>query len=1098
VSAARQEFGESWCEVFRASLRGHYGPLTVSAVRIPRPSSTSGSAAPLHSVSCARIASLYVLVGALTLCGGCSEPPSPDSGASGTRDGIRPSPVPLAFDSRLAREPRSYFPGRVGKLPPWGEALRARLEPRRDSWPGEAIVPRLSVDLGAALSAALGSPPDLAPLRALLAPGGVISQELLPKVRTERLRGSVHVDTAREFGAAADVEGALAGLGAALDVGGTPRCEVVFETLEPDASGGFEADLALRASCVGASRVQATLELTSTWIRIDGNLRLARLEPRSASLVSIGAPLVLDATEGALGREPWFRDDILLGTDTRHGRRDRLGLDPFLGMQGLAVGDVDADGLEDLYVCQSSGMPNRLLVHAADGTARDVAAEAGVAFLDGSSGAILADLDGDGDEDLAVATGNVLLLSWNDGSGHFPEGQTLAARDAPEIYSIAAGDPDQDGDLDLYAARYAEGGVIGGAPVPYHDAHNGAANLYWQNEGARRFRECAAEVGLDQGNDRFSLASVFEDLDDDGDVDLYVTNDFGRNNLYENRGGRFVDVARAAGAEDIAASMGAAIADVDLDGDLDIYVTNMESAVGSRIARSEHFLAARPADRPAYVRHARGNTLLRGSTGLRFTDAQETSGARRGGWAWGATFTDWNGDGLPDAFVPNGFITGSRPDDVESFFWRALIASSPAAPPADEAYLHAWQFLRHLTVVEGHSWNGRERDDAYVNLGGGDFVDASRALGVDFEGDGRTVARCDWDGDLAEDCWLAARTGPRLRLLLSADADPKRSVAFELAGTRTNRQGVGATVFVETGGRTLRGSVRVGDGYLSSSSKRVVLRAPSGSNLESVRVRWPGGALETFSGVEFGSLWRLVEGSGRAEKRVIPRGRPTAVPSPWIPEKSAGVGRIVLDDRLPVGIFELHDFGGPARPVSTFGGRALLVTIGRAAEVETQDLWAVLAAQSPEFEAAGVVTWALAFKETGKEAEGRALLEARGQKGKSGHLDTREAQALEVLLLEILGPFERIPLPLVLLIDRGGSIALVRCGPVTAEALRADALAVAALDPRERGTERLVGGGRWARRPERGLGSVGDVFEKLGRPALAAWYREQARMRSAR
>ncbi len=1006
--------------------------------------------------------------------------------------------APLAFDPCPSGEPRSYFPGRVGRLPPWGEALRARLEPRRDGWPGEAIVARLSVDLGAALAAAVRRPSDLALLSALLASDDAIPRELLPKVRTERLRGSVHVDTAREFGAAADVESAIAGLRSALDVGGTPLCEVVFETFTPDSNGGFEADLAVRVACVGSARVQATLALASMWIRVDGNPRLARLEARSASLVTVDSPLVLDATEGALAREPWFRSDILLGTEARHGRRDRLGLDPFLGMQGIAVGDVDGDGLEDVYVCQSSGMPNRLLVHAVDGTARDVALEAGVAFLDGSSGAILADLDGDGDEDLAVATGNVVLLSWNDGHGKFPAGQVLAARDAPEIYSITAGDPDQDGDLDLYAARYAEGGVIGGAPVPYHDAHNGAQNLYWRNEGARRFRECAAEVGLGAGNDRFSLASVFEDLDDDGDVDLYVTNDFGRNNLYENRGGQFVDVAASTGSEDMAASMGAAIADVDLDGDLDVYVTNMESAAGSRIARSERFLAERPADRPAYVRHARGNSLLLGSAGLHFTDAQETSGARRGGWAWGATFTDWNGDGLADLFVPNGFITGPRPDDVESFFWRVLIASTPAAPPADEAYLNAWQFLRHLTVVEGHSWNGGERDDAYLNLGGGLFVDAAHALGVDFEGDGRAVARCDWDGDLAEDFWLAARTSPRLRLLLSASAEPERSVAFEFVGTRTNRQGVGATVFVETGGRTHRGSVRVGDGYLSSSSKRVVLRTSGRAALGSVRVRWPGGTMESFTGVEFGSLWRLVEGSGRAEKRVIPRGRPATVPSPWVPLKTAGVGRIVLDDRLPVGIFELHDFAGPPRRVSTFAGRALLIAIGRAAEVETQELWSTLAARGAEFDAAGVATWSLAFQETGREAEGRAILDARGQRGQSGHLDTREAQALEVLLLEILGPFERVPLPLVLAIDRGGSIALVRCGPVSAEALSADALAVAALDPRERGTELLVGGGRWARRPERALASVGDVFEKLGRPAWATWYREEARVRSAR
>lgn len=726
------------------------------------------------------------------------------------------------IDASVAGEVRSWFAGRVGKLPSFGDELRARLDPRRDGWISEALCARLETDLARALEAALRRAPDLAPLRALGTADLAIARQLAPAARTELLvDGALRVEEARAFPDAADLDAALAGWRAALG-GGAPRCEVAIESWMPAEGGRFTASVAVRSSSADARRVQATLALATVWVPVEGSARLASVEPRAATVVALEKPLVVDATEGAIGREPWFASDVLVGTDARHGRRDRLGLDPFLGMHGLALGDVDGDGLEDLYVCQSSGLPNRLLLHARDGTARDVAGEAGVAFLDSSSAAFFADLDGDGDEDLCVATGNALLLAWNDGRARFPEGSVLRAPDTPEFYSIAAGDPDLDGDLDLYACRYVEGGVIGGAPAPYHDAHNGARNLYWRNEGERRFRECTAEVGLDAANDRFSLGAVFEDLDDDGDADLYVTNDFGRNNLYENVGGHLTDVAARAGAEDVAASMGCAVGDVDLDGDLDLYVTNMESPAGSRIARSERFRPGSP-DRSAYVRHAGGNTLLLGQGGLRYADHLESSGARRGGWAWGSTFTDWNSDGLPDVFVPNGFLSGRRADDVESFFWRVLIAASPAAPPPDERYLQAWQFLRQVTLVDGWSWNGAEPDDAYLNVGGGRFVDTSRALGVDFAGDGRSAVRCDWDGDGRQDLWVGARTGPRVRLLLGTDASAGRSVAFELVGTRTNRQGIGATVLLEAGGRRLRGSARVGDGYLSSSSKRVAI-----------------------------------------------------------------------------------------------------------------------------------------------------------------------------------------------------------------------------------------------------------------------------------
>ncbi|MBL8863414.1 MAG: VCBS repeat-containing protein [Planctomycetes bacterium] len=1028
----------------------------------------------------------------LAACGDRGPEPAVPAGA--------PTP-PESAPARLAsvhpvRAPKTFLPGRVPRLPPWGEALRARLDGRRDGWPGESLAPRLAADLGRALEAALSPGADLGPLRALGTSELAFPRELLPAERDVLLEGPVRAASARTFPPAADLPAALAGVRAAL--AGTPRCEVSVETYEPAPGGRFEARIALRLSTAGSARAQVTLECDTTWVQSEGGARLARLEPRTATLVSVPTGWVRDATAGAIGSEAWFAADVLLGAPERHQLRDRLGLDPFLGMHGLAIGDVDGDGLEDVYVCQASGQPNRLLLHGPDGRARDAARAAGVAFLDGSSAALFADLDGDGDEDLVVATGNVLLLAWNDGAGRFPEGTVLAAPDAPEIYSIAAADVDLDGDLDLYACRYVEGGVIGGAPVPYHDARNGAKNVFWRNEGARRFRECAAEVGLDAGNDRFSLAAVFEDFDDDGDPDLYVTNDFGANNLYENRGGTFVDVAGPSGAIDVAAGMGAAVADVDLDGDLDLYVTNMESAAGSRLARSERFRPSRPAERAAYVRHARGNTLLVSTAPLRFEDRLETSGARRGGWAWGATFTDWNGDGLPDLFVPNGFVSGARRDDAESFFWRALVAASPDAPPPDAGYLQAWQFLRHLTLIDGWSWNGHERDDAYLNVGGGHFVDASRALGVDFESDGRAVARCDWDGDLAEDLWVGARTSPRLRLLLAGSADASRAVALELAGTRSQRQGVGATVFVESGGRTLRAAVRAGDGYLTSSSKRLLLRLPSGGQIDALRVRWPGGALEAFAGAEPGALWRLVEGTGRAEPRPIPRGRPPDVPSPWEPARTHGLGRIVLDDRLPAGALELPDLAGALRRVEHFAGRALLLSVGRAADPETAAHGATLDACRAALEAAGAATWTLVIPEPGREEAARALLATPGARGAGGLLDPRLATVLEVLLVEILGPFERIPLPLTLLLDRGGSIALLRVGPTAPEDLLADARAVVRLDPGERGTEALLGGGHWARKPERGLGALADVFQRLGRADLAGWYREAARTRPAR
>ena len=121
------------------------------------------------------------------------------------------------------------------------------------------------------------------------------------------------------------------------------------------------------------------------------------------------------------------------------------------------------------------------------------------------------------------------------------------------------------------------------APLPYHDANNGERNRLYRNEGSWNFEDVTALVGLEDGNQRFSFAASWEDLDNDGDPDLYVANDFGRNNLYLNERGRFTDVAQSAGVEDISAGMGVTFSDYDRDGRFDIHVSNMFSSAGKRV-----------------------------------------------------------------------------------------------------------------------------------------------------------------------------------------------------------------------------------------------------------------------------------------------------------------------------------------------------------------------------------------------------------------------------------------------------------------------------------------------------------------------------------
>jgi hypothetical protein len=173
------------------------------------------------------------------------------------------------------------------------------------------------------------------------------------------------------------------------------------------------------------------------------------------------------------------------------------------------------------------------------------------------------------------------------------------------------------------------------------------------------------QVGLNENNMRFSTAAAWIDYDNDGDPDLFVTNDFGRNNLYRNDGGKFKDVGPQAGVSEPAAGMGVSFGDIDLDGDLDAYVSNMFSSAGRRVTYQERFQPAiAAAEKAGMQRMSWGNTLLVNQGDGRFVDRAAEAGVQVGRWAWGAVLRDLNNDGLDDVVCPNGFLTGPRLDDL--------------------------------------------------------------------------------------------------------------------------------------------------------------------------------------------------------------------------------------------------------------------------------------------------------------------------------------------------------------------------------------------------------------------------------------------------
>ena len=345
----------------------------------------------------------------------------------------------------------------------------------------------------------------------------------------------------------------------------------------------------------------------------------------------------------------------------------------FFALSGLSVVDVNNDGREDVYVCQLGGLPNMLMLQQSDGTFTDVAKESGVDILDNSTCALFVDFDNDGDQDMALASASGLALFINDSAGKFKLLKLFS--DVRYSYSLCAADYDQDGLVDLYACRYygsqtvqkGQQSVQGNIPVPHpvYDATNGGGNSLLRNKGNLEFEDVTKIAGLNTDNNRFTYAAHWDDWDNDGDQDLYVANDFGRNNMYRNDEGVFSEVSKLSGLMSAELSMGACSGDFNGDGNMDIHVSNMFSSAGSRVTRQQAFKSGTDQEiKTKFQLLAKGNALSLNQGGGRFKTADDSAGITVGRWSWGTLAADINNDSWDDLLVANGFITGKEADDL--------------------------------------------------------------------------------------------------------------------------------------------------------------------------------------------------------------------------------------------------------------------------------------------------------------------------------------------------------------------------------------------------------------------------------------------------
>jgi hypothetical protein len=579
--------------------------------------------------------------------------------------------------------------------------------------------------------------------------------------------------------------------------------------------------------------------------------------PPPAASAAEPAPPVFEETARAAGIA--FRMAFI---PTEQGEQFKINM--YDHGSGLAVGDYDGDGRDDVYFCNQCG-GNALYHNDGGGKFTDVTASAGadIALADRIKvAATFADYDNDGRQDLFVTStrgGNALFR--NEGGGRFAD-VTEKAGVAKVAHSQSAAffDADADGDLDLLVActakwtedtfdpryRYYVGpkSLLDNLGAPTEP------NLFYVNRGDGTFADATAESGL--AGRGWNCDVVVLDYDGDGAQDVFVTSMFGSTSLFHGDGrGRFTDVTRASLGVVSYGALGASALDYDGDGRLDLLVADMHSDMwvpadfDTKLVEESvrypmpygplfalHQISGRQADDMAKALRKDanppvfGNTLYRNKGGGAFEEVSGPAGAETF-QPWGAVAADYRNAGALDVFVPSGmgypfFVWGNR--------YLLNLGGGKFAERAQAA---------GLDPPPGGPWLEEQ-------VGGKPAARSSRAAATsDFDGDGRLDLVVNNFNDRA---WLLMNRTPA-----------RHWVELRLRGTRSNRDAIGAFVTLRAGGRTQVRQVTTNGGYLSQSSKTLHFGLGDAASIDSCEIRWPGGAVQKLEGVAPGRLHDVEE-----------------------------------------------------------------------------------------------------------------------------------------------------------------------------------------------------------------------------------------------
>ena len=493
---------------------------------------------------------------------------------------------------------------------------------------------------------------------------------------------------------------------------------------------------------------------------------------------------------------------------------------------GCAFFDYDADGWQDILLLNGTDWPGhkrqrstlRLYRNNRNGTFTDVTKSAGLDIEMYGMGVAVGDYNNDGFPDIFITCVGQSRLFRNTGRGTFVEVTRSSGLSGRQGLSTSAlwFDYDRDGFLDLFICNYVRWSTehdvfcsLDGTHKSYctPEAYRGDTCWLFHNRGNGSFEDVTATSGVFDSSSK-SLGVAMLDYDQDGWPDLFVANDTQPNKLYRNlRNGKFRDVAIEAGLAfstegKARAGMGVDVGDFSDSGSPGIAITNFDNEMIGL------YRAAKP--------------------GV-FDDVAMTAGigaASKSTLGFGCMFLDVDLDGALDLAVANGHI--------------------------DET-------VRNIRGNVGYA----QAPQLFLNQGNGTFRDVAAEVGGGFDkprvGRGLAYADFDRDGDL--DILLTTNNGPAV-LFRNEQLAGNRSVRFELEGTQSNRDAIGASVQVFAGDLHQSRMVHGGSSYLSQSERPLTFGLAKRDKVDRLLIQWPSGRAEEYKNLQTTKAYKCLEGKG--------------------------------------------------------------------------------------------------------------------------------------------------------------------------------------------------------------------------------------------